>query len=82
MVQTSLKNGDSRISYFGIVWSHVSAYRKNHGTDTVLLILAEQWRKELDQYNITGIVSMDLSKAFDNLNLMELTITPPTYCSS
>lgn len=46
---------------------HVFAYRKNHGTDTALLSLTEQWRKELDQHNIIGIVSMDLSKAFDTL---------------
>ena len=46
--------------------------------------------KEIDKQNIMGIVSMDLSKAFDrylatktdsqerSLNAMELTITPPT----
>jgi len=46
---------------------HVFAYRKNDGTDTAILSLTEQWRKELDQHNVIGIVSMDLSKAFDTL---------------
>ena len=59
----------TRISpYFeDIFHKHVFAYRKHHGTDTALLSLTEQWRKELDQHNIIGIVSMDLSKAFDTL---------------
>ena len=59
----------TRISpYFeDIFHKHVFAYRKHHGTDTALLSLTEQWRKELDQHNIVGIVSMDLSKAFDTL---------------
>ena len=37
------------------------------GTDTALLSLTKQWRKQLDSYNVIGIVSMDLSKAFDTL---------------
>ena len=59
----------TRISpYFeDIFHEHVFAYRKHHGTDTALLSLTEQWRQELDQHNIIGIVSMDLSKAFDTL---------------
>ena len=45
----------------------VFAYRKRHGCDTALLSLTEQWRKELDNRKIVGLVSMDLSKAFDML---------------
>ena len=43
------------------------AYRKHHGCDTALLSLTEEWRKELDDRKIIGLVSMDLSKAFDSL---------------
>ena len=59
----------SRISHYfdDIFHEHVFAYRKNHETDIALLSLTEQWRKELDQHNIIGIVPMDLSKAFDTL---------------
>ena len=32
-----------------------------------ILCLTEQWRKQLDSHNIIGIVSMNLSKAFDTL---------------
>ena len=51
----------SRISHYfdDIFHEHVFPYRKNHGTDTALLSLTEKWRKELDQRNIIGIVSMD-----------------------
>ena len=43
------------------------AYRKHHGCDTALLSLTEEWRKELDDRKIIGLVSIDLSKAFDSL---------------
>ena len=59
----------SRISpYFeDIFHEHVFAYRKYYGTDTALLCLTEQWSKQLESHNIIGIVSMNLSKAFDTL---------------
>ena len=43
------------------------AYRKYHGCDTALLSLTEQWKKEIDDNKMIGLVSMDLSKAFDTL---------------
>ena len=43
------------------------AYREHHGCDTALLSLTEEWRKALDDRKIIGLVSMDLSKAFDSL---------------
>ena len=46
---------------------YVFAYRKYHGCDTALLSLTEQWKKELDSHKTIGLVSMDLSKAFDSL---------------
>ena len=46
---------------------YVFAYRKHHGCDTALLSLTEEWRKELDNHKVIGLVSMDLSKAFDTL---------------
>jgi len=45
----------------------VLANCKSHGTDTALLSVTEQWKKELENHNIIGLVSMDLSKAFDSL---------------
>ena len=43
------------------------AYRKGHGSDTALLSLMEQRRKELDNRKIVGLVYMDLPKTFDML---------------
>ena len=50
-----------------IFYKYVFAYRKHHGCDATLLSLTEQWKKELDNHKIIGLVSMDLSKAFDTL---------------
>ena len=59
----------SRVSprFRNIPHKFVFAYRKHHGCDTALLSLTEEWRKELDDRKIIGLVSMDLSKAFDSL---------------
>ena len=46
---------------------YVFAYRKYHGCDTALLTLTEKWKKELDNHKTIGLISMDLSKAFDTL---------------
>ena len=46
---------------------YVFAYRKYHGCDSALLSLTEQWKKEIDNNKLIGLVSMDLSKAFDTL---------------
>ena len=48
----------------GIYHKYVFAYRKYHGCDTALLSLTEQWKKEIDHNKTIGLVSMDLSKAF------------------
>ena len=59
----------SRVSprFRNILDKFVFAYRKHHGCDTALLSLTEEWRKELDDQKIIGLVSMDFSKAFDSL---------------
>ena len=44
---------------------YVSAYRKCHSTQHVLVRLIEEWRKGLDDGYLVGSVLMDLSKAFD-----------------
>ena len=38
-------------------------YRKHLGCDTTLLVLTEQWKKELDNHKIIGLVSMERSVA-------------------
>ena len=43
----------------------ISAYRKGYSTNHVLLRLIENWKAVLDSNLFTGVVLMDLSKAFD-----------------
>ena len=44
---------------------YVSAYRKNYGSQHVLIRLLEEWRQGLDEGDLVGGILMDLSKAFD-----------------
>lgn len=37
---------------------------------TAILSLNEQWKKKLENHNIIGLVSMDLSKAFDTVSVL------------
>ena len=41
------------------------AYRKNYSVEHVLIRVTEIIRKTLDSKGIVGVISMDLSKAFD-----------------
>ena len=50
-----------------ILSRHITAYRKGHSCQNVLLKLTEDWRKYIDQNKIVGGLIMDLSKAFDCL---------------
>ncbi len=50
-----------------ILSKHITAYRKGHSCQQVLLKLTEDWRKLLDQNKIAAGLLMDLSKAFDCL---------------
>ena len=43
----------------------VSAYRKNYGSQPVLICLIDEWRSRLDNDYTVGGVLMDPSKAFD-----------------
>ena len=44
---------------------YVTAYRKGHSTQHVLIRIIEEWKKGLDDGNFVGAILMDLSKAFD-----------------
>ena len=50
---------DSRLS------KYISAYRKAHSTQHVLMRMIEDWKKALDNKKYVGAILMDLSKAFD-----------------
>ena len=46
---------------------HLTAYRKRHSCETALLYLTESWRHSLDNGECVGVLSTDMSKAFDCL---------------
>ena len=50
-----------------ILHHKISAYRKSHNTESVVVKAVEDWKKSLDAGNAAAGVSMDLSKAFDVL---------------
>ena len=53
-------------SYVNDIFSpYISAYRKFHSTQHVLIRLIEEWRQGIDQGKYVGSILMDLSKAFD-----------------
>ncbi|CAB4019481.1 Hypothetical predicted protein, partial [Paramuricea clavata] len=56
-----------------IYHKYVFAYRKYHGCDTAILSLTEEWKKELDNHKVIGLVAMNRSKAFDTLR-QDLTV--------
>ena len=45
----------------------LSAYRKNNGCESTILRLVENWKKDLDGKKVVGVLSSDMSKAFDSL---------------
>ena len=44
-----------------------SAYRKRYSCETTLVRLVEDWKSALDDRRTVGVLSMDMSKAFDSL---------------
>ena len=46
---------------------NLTAYRKNHSCETSLIGLVERWKQAVDNKNIVGVLSTDMSKAFDSL---------------
>ena len=46
----------------------ISAYRKTYSCETTLLRLVEDWKSAVDRNDHLGIVSTDMSKAFDSMH--------------
>ena len=54
--------------YIDPILSHtLTAYRKNNGCESTILRLVENWKKDLDCKKVVGVLSSDMSKAFDSL---------------
>ena len=50
-----------------VLFTYLSAYRKEYSCQHVLLRLIEKWRPCLDENKVVGAILMDLSEAFDTL---------------
>ena len=48
--------------------SSISAYRKMHSFETTIIRLTEEWKLAMDNKQVVGILSTDMSKAFDSLH--------------
>ena len=47
---------------------YLTAYRKRHSCETTLLMSTEKWNNAIDNGESVGLLSTDMSKAFDCLN--------------
>ena len=54
--------------YFNsIVSDKLAAYRKGYSCENVLFNCVEEWKEAMDKNEITALIAMDLSKAFDSV---------------
>ena len=51
-----------------ILYSYQSRFRKNHSTDTYLAYLMDKTQKVFDSGVLTGMILIDLQKAFGSIN--------------
>ena len=51
-----------------ILYRYQSGFRKDHSTDTSLSYLADKILKGFDSGLLTGMILIDLQKAFDTIN--------------
>ena len=54
--------------YDRILYSRMTAYRKQHSCESTLIGLVQDWRKALDSKEKVYLLAMDMSKAFDSLH--------------
>ena len=47
--------------------NNLTAYRKYQNCETSLIRLIERWKQAVDNRNVVGVLSTDMSKAFDSL---------------
>ena len=47
--------------------NNLTAYRKDQNCETFFTGLVERWKQAVDKRNVVGVLSTDMSKAFDSL---------------
>ena len=66
-VYEQLLSGQVYQHFDNILDSSISAYRKMHSCETTIIRLTEEWKLAMDNKQVVGILSTDMSKAFDSL---------------
>ena len=66
-VYEQLLSGQVYQDFDNILDSSISAYRKMHSCETTIIRLTEEWKLAMDNKQVVGILSTDMSKAFDSL---------------
>ena len=56
------------LSENNILYRYQSGFHKNDSTDTLISCLIDKIRTSFDSGLLTGMILMDLQKAFDNMN--------------
>lgn len=56
------------LSVNNLITNCQSGFRPKHSCETVLTSLIDRWLKNIDQGKLTGVLFIDLSKAFDTVN--------------
>ncbi len=58
----------NNLTTINLLYINLSVYCPFHSCETSLLHITDKWLKEMDKSNLTGVVFLDLSKAFDLVN--------------
>jgi len=51
-----------------LIFRHQSAFQENRSTETALIKLTDELLFNMDNDNVTGMISIDFKKAFDLVN--------------
>ena len=66
--RTAFNQIDNYLSKNNLLNTNQSGFRKAYSTDTALTYLCDNLRKDIDKGKFTGLVLLDLQKAFDTVN--------------
>ena len=58
----------SYVSSHGMINEHQSGFRPGHSTETALVNMVDDWLVNINKGKMTGVVLIDLKKAFDTVN--------------
>ena len=69
------------LNQYNLLSSNQSGFRKGYSCESCLLNITNKWHNALNKGHIVGCVALDLSKAFDVLNI-DIALKKIYQCSS